>query len=242
MGADNVRVNDKGERLEWRYATTTAQWRKDIQAPKALLLYGYGAYGTPMRSYYQPQVLSLLDRGFVYAIAHVRGGGEFGEPWHDAARVRLRERAAGDLIAVAERLIDAVAVMDRLRTDGPWEGEQTHDSLRRYLLEETYELFDAIRGGDAGEVRDELGDVLLQVLFHARVAEEAALPARAPPPAHRRTTRATGRPGRGCGRARPGLPRRCGSRRSALPSGRALPAAPGSPGAGSASVRCSRHR
>ena len=72
-----------------------------------------------------------------------------------------------------ERLVDAVALMDRLRTAGPWESQQTHDSLRRYLLEETYELFDAVHGGDLGELRDELGDVLLQVLFHARIAEEA---------------------------------------------------------------------
>jgi XTP/dITP diphosphohydrolase len=72
-----------------------------------------------------------------------------------------------------DRLVDAVEIMDRLRTSGPWESEQTHDSLRRYLLEETYELFDAVHGGDAHEVRDELGDVLLQVLFHARIAQEA---------------------------------------------------------------------
>jgi XTP/dITP diphosphohydrolase len=72
-----------------------------------------------------------------------------------------------------ERLVDAVAMMDKLRTAGPWESEQTHDSLRRYLLEETYELFDAVHGGDLGELRDELGDVLLQVLFHARIAEDA---------------------------------------------------------------------
>ncbi|WP_059017058.1 nucleoside triphosphate pyrophosphohydrolase [Mycobacterium sp. M26] len=95
---------------------------------------------------------------------------------HPAVKARL---AAGDrLIAVpdpqpGERLVDAVAVMDRLRTAGPWESEQTHDSLRRYLLEETYELFDAVRGGNLEELRDELGDVLLQVLFHARIAEEA---------------------------------------------------------------------
>lgn len=95
---------------------------------------------------------------------------------HPAVTARL---AAGQrLIAVpgpqpGERLVDAVAVMDRLRTAGPWESEQTHDSLRRYLLEETYELFDAVRGGNLEELRDELGDVLLQVLFHARIAEEA---------------------------------------------------------------------
>jgi XTP/dITP diphosphohydrolase len=95
---------------------------------------------------------------------------------HPEVRARL---AAGErLISVpgpqpGERLVDAVAVMDRLRTAGPWESEQTHDSLRRYLLEETYELFDAVRGGNADELREELGDVLLQVLFHARIAEEA---------------------------------------------------------------------
>ena len=72
-----------------------------------------------------------------------------------------------------ERLLDAVAVMDRLRTAGPWESEQTHESLRRFLLEETYELFDAVHGGDADELREELGDVLLQVLFHARIAEDS---------------------------------------------------------------------
>lgn len=98
------------------------------------------------------------------------------DPEHPAVRERL---AAGErLIAVpaprtGERLLDAVAIMDTLRTAGPWESEQTHDSLRRYLLEETYELFDAVHGGDADELRDELGDVLLQVLFHARIAEEA---------------------------------------------------------------------
>jgi XTP/dITP diphosphohydrolase len=98
------------------------------------------------------------------------------DPDHPEVRSRL---AAGEqLISVpppqpGERLVDAVATMDRLRTAGPWESEQTHDSLRRYLLEETYELFDAVRGGNAEDVRDELGDVLLQVLFHARIAQDA---------------------------------------------------------------------
>ncbi len=98
------------------------------------------------------------------------------DPDHPAVKARL---AAGDrLIAVpqphsGERLVDAVAMMDKLRTSGPWESEQTHDSLRRYLLEETYEVFDAVRGGNADELREELGDVLLQVLFHARIAEDA---------------------------------------------------------------------
>lgn len=98
------------------------------------------------------------------------------DPEHPSVKARL---AAGERLIAApapqsgERLVDAVAMMDKLRTDGPWESEQTHDSLRRYLLEETYELFDAVRSGDAVELREELGDVLLQVLFHARIAEDA---------------------------------------------------------------------
>ena len=90
------------------------------------------------------------------------------------ARIAWGERViAAPAPRPGERLVDAVEIMDRLRTAGPWESEQTHDSLRRYLLEETYELFDAVRGGNADELRDELGDIFLQVLFHARIAQEA---------------------------------------------------------------------
>ena len=73
-----------------------------------------------------------------------------------------------------ERLLDAVAVMDRLRSPGgcPWDAEQTHASLLRYLIEECYELVEAVEQGDGSAVREELGDVLLQVLFHARIAAE----------------------------------------------------------------------
>ncbi|MFT4202071.1 MazG family protein [Gordonia sp. (in: high G+C Gram-positive bacteria)] len=70
------------------------------------------------------------------------------------------------------KLLDAVALMDRLRTTGPWESRQTHESLRRFVLEEVYELLDAIDVGTTQDVRDELGDLLLQVLFHARVAAD----------------------------------------------------------------------
>jgi XTP/dITP diphosphohydrolase len=71
------------------------------------------------------------------------------------------------------RLLDLVTVMDRLRTDCPWDREQTHRSLATYLLEETYETLEAIEAGDRGHLREELGDVLLQVFFHARIAAEA---------------------------------------------------------------------
>lgn len=71
-----------------------------------------------------------------------------------------------------EALLDAVELMDRLRRQGPWESTQTHDSLRRYLLEETYEFLDAVDSGDQRHLLEELGDLLLQVLFHARVAAD----------------------------------------------------------------------
>lgn len=76
------------------------------------------------------------------------------------------------------KLLDLVAVMDRLRSPGgcPWDAEQTHQSLVEYLIEETYETVDAIEVGDAADLREELGDVLLQVVFHSRIAQESQQP------------------------------------------------------------------
>jgi XTP/dITP diphosphohydrolase len=90
----------------------------------------------------------------------------------------LTQAPAADEVIGAPRgsaLLDAAAVMDRLRSPGgcPWDAEQTHASLLPYLVEECYELYQAIEDGDGAAVREELGDVLLQVLFHARVASEA---------------------------------------------------------------------
>ncbi|MEV6814627.1 nucleoside triphosphate pyrophosphohydrolase [Micromonospora sp. NPDC051296] len=72
------------------------------------------------------------------------------------------------------RLLDAVAVLDRLLAPGgdPWKRAQTHRSLAGFLLEECYEAYDAISAGDTDALREELGDVLLQVVLHARLAEE----------------------------------------------------------------------
>jgi XTP/dITP diphosphohydrolase len=72
------------------------------------------------------------------------------------------------------RLLDAVAVIDRLVSPGgdPWKRAQTHRSLAGFLLEECYEAYDAIEAGDLASLREELGDVLLQVVLHARLAEE----------------------------------------------------------------------
>jgi len=70
------------------------------------------------------------------------------------------------------RLLDLVTVMDRLRAECPWDAKQTHRSLARYLLEESYETLEAIDTGDSEHLREELGDLLLQVYFHAQIASE----------------------------------------------------------------------
>ncbi|MGW0471421.1 nucleoside triphosphate pyrophosphohydrolase [Streptomyces coeruleorubidus] len=70
------------------------------------------------------------------------------------------------------RLLDLVQVMDRIRAECPWSSQQTHKGLAKYGIEEAYELVEAIEEGDRDELREELGDVLLQVVFHARIAED----------------------------------------------------------------------
>lgn len=76
--------------------------------------------------------------------------------------------------APGAEVLRLVAIMDRLRSPGgcPWDAEQTHESLVPYLLEETHELVEAIESGDHDHMAEELGDVLLQVVFHARLATE----------------------------------------------------------------------
>jgi len=73
-----------------------------------------------------------------------------------------------------ERVLDLVKIMARLRGPGgcPWDAEQTHETLARHLLEETHELIEAIDAADSDAIRDELGDVLLQVVFHAQIAAD----------------------------------------------------------------------
>ncbi|WP_404384753.1 MazG family protein [Knoellia locipacati] len=86
------------------------------------------------------------------------------------------EMVVGSWDVPGSRLLDAVVVMDRLRSPGgcPWDAKQTHESLAKYLTEEAGEAVDAIESGDRQHLAEELGDVLLQVLFHSRVAEDAA--------------------------------------------------------------------
>jgi tetrapyrrole methylase family protein/MazG family protein len=85
------------------------------------------------------------------------------------SRLRDQQRNAGKLFE------DLVALQARLRAPGgcPWDREQTHESLRTYLIEEAYEVLDALESGDAEHFAGELGDLLLQVIFHSGLAAEA---------------------------------------------------------------------
>jgi XTP/dITP diphosphohydrolase len=77
-----------------------------------------------------------------------------------------------------DRFLDLVEVMDRLRSPGgcPWDARQTHRSLVEYLVEEAYETVEAIEIGDDPGLCEELGDLLLQIVFHARIAQESESP------------------------------------------------------------------
>jgi len=114
-----------------------------------------------------PGPFAALDAAL---LAHAgAAGGTDGEPVDVRVLAGTSEDVAGAV------LLDAVAVMDRLRAPGgcPWDAKQTHVSLAPYLLEEAYEAYQAIEDAQPAELREELGDVLMQVLFHARVAAEA---------------------------------------------------------------------
>ncbi|SFB49717.1 S9 family peptidase [Azotobacter beijerinckii] len=93
--------------------------RDTLGRPAPLYLYGYGAYGESLDPWFSHARLSLLERGFVFAIAHVRGGGELGEAWYRAGKLEHKENTFGDFIAVAERLIaEGFTSADRLAISG----------------------------------------------------------------------------------------------------------------------------
>lgn len=123
----------------------------------------------------------LLDRATEGSVVWV-GSPDADPGLTDALAAEVARRGAAPEIEVliaswdtpGSRLLDAVAVMDRLRSPGgcPWDAEQTHASLVPYLIEEAHETVEALESGDREHIAEELGDLLLQVLFHARMAAE----------------------------------------------------------------------
>ena len=81
--------------------------RKDLELPAPMLLYGYGAYEISIDPTFSPHRLSLYDRGVVFAIAHVRGGGEMGRAWYEDGRMEHKANTFSDFIACGHHLIDA---------------------------------------------------------------------------------------------------------------------------------------
>ncbi|MET9619817.1 nucleoside triphosphate pyrophosphohydrolase [Streptomyces sp. NPDC006464] len=104
------------------------------------------------------------DRALTDGLARLAGSGRVAMP--------DLELLPGSYDLPGARLLDLVQVMDRIRRECPWSSQQTHRGLAKYGIEEAYELVEAIEDGDRDELREELGDVLLQVVFHARIAEE----------------------------------------------------------------------
>lgn len=137
--------------------------------------------------------VELVERGTAPALARLLTGAEGtvvwlgsidGDPGLTDALARIAVEEAGQVPEIevlpgsydlpGARLLDLASVMDRLRSPGgcPWDAEQTHATLVKYLVEEAFELVEAIEEGDRETLREELGDVLLQVFFHSRIAEE----------------------------------------------------------------------
>ncbi|WP_030193917.1 nucleoside triphosphate pyrophosphohydrolase [Streptomyces sp. NRRL S-87] len=106
------------------------------------------------------------DRRLTDGLARMAGSGRVSMP--------ALELLPGSYDLPGARLLDLVQVMDRIRRECPWTSLQTHEGLAKYAIEEAYELVEAIEDGERHELREELGDVLLQVVFHARIAEEDA--------------------------------------------------------------------
>ncbi|MFB6839842.1 nucleoside triphosphate pyrophosphohydrolase [Streptomyces sp. NPDC056361] len=104
------------------------------------------------------------DRALTDGLARLAGSGRYAMP--------DLELLPGSYDLPGARLLDLVQIMDRIRRACPWSSQQTHKGLAKYGIEEAYELVEAIEDGDRDALREELGDVLLQVVFHARIAEE----------------------------------------------------------------------
>jgi XTP/dITP diphosphohydrolase len=128
-----------------------------------------------------PQLLALDEAGIAYRLADEPGVPPAAAdavvvwlpvPGDDPPLPSGAQLLHGSADLPGAHLIDLVATMDRLRTDCPWDARQTHASLASHLLEEPYEALEAFESGDEQAFREELGDVLLQPVFHARIAAE----------------------------------------------------------------------
>jgi XTP/dITP diphosphohydrolase len=155
---------------------------RDADEPQLLAIEDAGVPATALGDVHPAELARLLvDHATEADVVWV--GSSDGDPGLTdalAAEVSRRdvppevELLVGSYDVPGSRLLDLVAVMDRLRSPGgcPWDAQQTHESLVPYLIEESHEAVEAIESGDRAHMTEELGDLLLQVVFHARVAQE----------------------------------------------------------------------
>jgi prolyl oligopeptidase len=124
---------------------------------RAALLRGYGAYGFSLTPSFNPQLLALLERGVVFAVAHVRGGGEYGKPWHEAGMKLSKQNSIDDFVACAEHLVAGnIASPGRLAADGYSAG----GILVGGAITRRPDLFAAavVHAGDFNSLRSELSE------------------------------------------------------------------------------------
>jgi NTP pyrophosphatase (non-canonical NTP hydrolase) len=157
-------------------------WGRDADEPQLLAIEDAGVSATALGDVHPAELARLLvDRATEVDVVWV-GSSDADPGLTDALAAEVSRRddppevemLVGSYDVPGSRLLDLVAVMDRLRSPGgcPWDAQQTHESLVPYLLEEAHEAVEAIESGDRVHMAEELGDVLLQVVFHARVAQE----------------------------------------------------------------------
>ena len=171
----------------WQYLETGELLTSSADHPLARILRQEGLVVAVLEAASAASVArSLLDRAQQSPHPVVWLSGDDGDPGLADALAPLLAAAAeqgqaielevvhGSFDLPGARLLDLVAIMDRLRSPGgcPWDAEQTHRSLAPYLLEESYETLEAIESDDVDALREELGDLLLQVVFHSRLGEE----------------------------------------------------------------------
>lgn len=97
--------------------------RKDVAGPAPTLLYGYGGYGISMVPFYSPAAMAWVEQGGVYAVANIRGGGEYGKAWHEAGRGKAKQNVFDDFIAAAQYLkAEGIASPDGLAIQGESNG------------------------------------------------------------------------------------------------------------------------
>ena len=134
------------------HASPSGRELVDLTAGGRTVVYIAGGEGAP------------VDKAVTDELARLGGSGRVAMP--------DLELLPGSYDLPGARLLDLVQVMDRIRRECPWSSEQTSAELAKYGVEEVYELVEAIEEGDREALREELGDVLLQVVFHARIAQD----------------------------------------------------------------------